>query len=220
MPSAIQDILAIRGADRNLDEIVTKISSAISVFIGRRVAKDEKAAEVAKRIETNAATYIDEAVQTQKNAESQNRIIGIVWYVSGFLSLLGGIGFAAFALSHPNTAKSVEWADVGVAALKSIVVIGLLAACSKYAFALGKSYISESLKCSDRIHAIAFGKFYLQAYGDKATWAELKEVFQHWNIDRTSTFSSLDAAQIDPQILSLLGDVAKSALGQKNKKTS
>lgn len=88
------------------------------------------------------------------------------------------------------------------------------------AFALGKSYISESLKCSDRIHAIAFGKFYLQAYGETATWADLKEVFQHWNIDRTSTFSSLDSAQIDPQILSLLADVVKSALGRNAGKST
>ena len=110
--------------------------------------------------------------------------------------------------------RPTEWADLAVASLKSVIVIGLLAACAKYAFSLGISYVSEALKCSDRIHAIAFGKFYLQAYGEKATWAELKEVFQHWNIDRTSTFSSLDTTQIDPQILSLLGDVVKAALGK------
>ena len=71
---------------------------------------------------------------------------------------------------------------------------------------------SEALKCSDRIHAIAFGKFYLQAYGDKATWAELKEVFQYWNIDRASTFSGLDPTQIDPQILTLIAQVANKTV--------
>jgi hypothetical protein len=214
IPSVVQDILVLMAPERNLDEITAKIAASISSFIGRRAANDEKAAEVAKRIETNAASYIEEAVQFQRKAEARNRIGGVVWHIAGFLSLLGGIGFAALALTNPNSNKPTEWADLGIATLKSVIVIGLLAACAKYAFSLGKSYISESLKCSDRIHAIAFGKFYLQAYGEKATWVELKEVFQHWNIDRTSIFSSLDPAQIDPQILSLLGDVMKSAMGK------
>jgi hypothetical protein len=214
VPSIVQDIFVLRVLDRDFDDIVLRIEASISSFIGRRAAKDEKAAEVAKRIETNAASYIDEAVQFQRNAESSNRIAGIVWHIAGFVSLLGGIVFATLALTNPNSNRATEWTDLGIATLKSVIVIGLLAACAKYAFSLGKSYISESLKCSDRIHAIAFGKFYLQAYGEKATWVELKEVFQHWNIDRTSIFSTLDAAQIDPQILSLLGDIVKSAMGK------
>jgi hypothetical protein len=99
----------------------------------------------------------------------------------------------------------------------NVIVIGFLGACSRYAFSLGKSYISESLKSADRIHAIAFGKFYLRAFGEKATWSELKEVFQNWNIDRASTFSSLDVSQIDPQILSLIAQMSM-AFGGKAKK--
>jgi hypothetical protein len=80
--------------------------------------------------------------------------------------------------------------------------------------------MSESLKCSDRIHAIGFGKFYLKAYGEKATWLELKEVFQHWNIDRSSTFAALDSSQIDPQIIALISNVANTSverlLGKKS----
>ncbi|MBR1328961.1 MULTISPECIES: toll/interleukin-1 receptor domain-containing protein [Bradyrhizobium] len=214
IPSVVQDILVLMAADRDLDKIVSDISVSISQFVGRKAAKDERAAEVAKRIEINAASYIDDAVLSQSNAEARNRVMGIIWYVAGFISLLSGIAFAAFALAHGDANRPTEWTDLAVATLKGVVVIGLLAACARYAFSLGKSYVSEALKCSDRIHAIAFGKFYLQAYGDKATWVELKEVFQHWNIDRTSTFSSLDTAQIDPQILSLLGDVVKTAIGK------
>jgi len=214
IPSVVQDIFVLTAPDRNLDDIIAKVQASISSFIGRRTAKDEKAAEVAKRIETNAASYIDDAVQFQRNAETRNRISGVAWYIAGFMSLLAGTIFALVVLTNPNSGRVTEWTDLTIATLKSVIVIGLLAACAKYAFSLGKSYISESLKCSDRIHAIGFGKFYLQAYGEKATWVELKEVFQHWNIDRTSIFSSLDPSQIDPQILSLLGDVVKSAIGK------
>jgi hypothetical protein len=56
----------------------------------------------------------------------------------------------------------------------------------------------------------------LQAFGAKANWSELKEVFQYWNIDRSSTFSTLDASQIDPQILSLISSIA-TVIGTKGK---
>ena len=61
--------------------------------------------------------------------------------------------------------------------------------------------MSESLKSADRMHAISFGKFYLKVYGSDDTWPELKEVFQHWNIDRSSSFSSQTTAEFDPKII-------------------
>lgn len=76
--------------------------------------------------------------------------------------------------------------------------------------------MSEALKSSDRIHAIQFGKFFLRAYGSKANSTEIREVFQHWNIDRTSTFSSLDAAQIDPQIVSMVVQIVSAISGKKD----
>jgi len=96
-----------------------------------------------------------------------------------------------------------------LAALKALLVIGLLGACAKYAFSLGKSYASEALKCSDRIHAIRFGEFYLRAFGEKTQWSELKEVFQHWNIDRSSSFSTLDASSFDPKFIESMIEFAK-----------
>jgi len=111
------------------------------------------------------------------------------------------------------------WLEFSILALKSIVVIGLLGACSKYAFTLGKSFMSESLKSADRMHAISFGKFYLKVYGSDATWPELKEVFQHWNIDRSSSFSSQTTAEFDPKIIESMLELFR-AFGQSpsNKK--
>ncbi|WP_413711756.1 hypothetical protein [Rhizobium sp. Rhizsp82] len=97
----------------------------------------------------------------------------------------------------------------------NIVMIGVLAALAKYAYSLGKSYMSESLKSSDRIHAIQFGKFFLRAYGDRLTPSEVKEAFQHWNIDRNSTFSTLDPAHIDPQIYSLITQLVSAVRSGK-----
>lgn len=58
----------------------------------------------------------------------------------------------------------------------------------------------ESLRNSDRIHAISFGEFYLKAYQEKADWKEIKEAFQHWNIDGGSSFNSQNANDFDPKI--------------------
>ena len=176
-------------------------------------AKEKKAEETARKIESNASAYIEQAIGVQRVSEGRNNRYGKLWYFIGFSALLIGIGFALISL-HYNAVEP-SWINLSTVVLTNIIVIGFLGACSRYAFSLGKAYTSESLKASDRIHAIAFGQFYLRAFGDgqKANWSELKEVFQHWNIDRESTFSNLDSAQIDPQILTLIG--LATALGAR-----
>jgi hypothetical protein len=72
--------------------------------------------------------------------------------------------------------------------------------------------MGEALKNNDRGHAISFGQFYLKAYGDRATWEEIREVFQHWNIAKDSPFGSLDAREFDPKLLESLIDLAKTAV--------
>jgi len=64
--------------------------------------------------------------------------------------------------------------------------------------------MTESLKNADRIHAISFGKFFLQAFGDNVDAKEVKEVFQHWNISNSTSFSGLDADKFDERGSSLV----------------
>lgn len=59
----------------------------------------------------------------------------------------------------------------------------------------------ESLRNSDRGHAISFGEFYLRVYADKADWREVKEVLQHWNIDKGSQFTTHNSAEFDPKLM-------------------
>lgn len=209
IPEVIQDLHAIIVPDRNIDQTVERISTAISAFIGRRVAKEEQAEAVAQRIEVNAAEYIEEAIRSLEKLEKRNSVIGSTWYIAGFVSLILGIAFAFVGVVNISSAPERTWVDFAILSLKTIVVIGLLGACAKYAFTLGKSYVSESLKSADRIHAISFGKFYLRVFSTKATWPELKEVFQHWNIDRSSSFSSLDTSQFDPKLMESIIEIAR-----------
>lgn len=215
IPPIIQDLLVISASDRNLAELTQKIETAIASFFGRRAAKEEKEVAFSRRIETNAAEYIEEAIALLGKLEARNRHFGNAWYVSGFLALILGIVFAVVGVAGLVAVGERGWLDFAILALKSVVVVGLLGACSKYAFTLGKSYVSESLKSADRMHAISFGKFYLRVYGSKATWPELKEVFQHWNIDRSSSFAGQTTSEFDPKVIESLLELAR-ILGSKS----
>ncbi len=218
IPLSLQDIHAIIQLDRNVLEIVPKIESAISAFVGRRAAIETAATEAAEKIQSNAADFVKVAIRSLAMLEKRDRLLSYFWYGIGFVALIIGIAFAFVGLSQVGQQTNLATESIILVALKTIVVIGLLSACAKYAFVLGKSYSSESLKSSDRIHAIRFGEFYLRAFGDKTRWDELKEVFQHWNIDRNSSFSTLDVSQFDPKIVESLLDVARLVSGRKNVK--
>ena len=213
LPPALQDIQALLSPDRDMDFILHEISRSISYSVGIEAAKGTKATETARRIDENAPDYIEEAINAQKDAEQKNRSRGRTWYLIGFCSLVLGIIFSVTSLKVRASPSS--WTELASLVVINIVVIGFLGSCSRYAYSLGKAYTSEALKASDRIHAISFGKFYLSVFKENVLWDEIKEVFQYWNIDRMSTFSTLDASQIDPQILNLLGQVANSFSGKR-----
>jgi len=79
----------------------------------------------------------------------------------------------------------------------------------KTSFAIAKSFMVESLRNSDRVHAIKFGEFYLKTFGSEVRWQELKDAFQHWNIDLGSDFVKQNVKDFDPDILTKLVSALK-----------
>lgn len=211
IPPVISDIQVLLANRQEIPYVIEKIDRAISNFMGRKAAEEKKEEEVKQRIESNAATFIQEAIDSLEKQESRNRRSGNVWYYLGYITLVGGIAFGLYSISQFSNSSDIQWIRFAYLSLKSVVVVGLLIACSKYSFTLGKSYMSEALKSADRMHAISFGKFYLKAFGEKSDWGELKEVFQHWNLDRSSAFSNLDTNQFDPRFVEAIIEVAKAA---------
>jgi len=209
LPSIIEDILVLRAIGLEPRAVAERINTAISKYVGSRIAKEEEQVAFSRIVEENSAVYIDEVIASQSKSERRNRASASIWYLGGFLSLIAGISFVALGVAEVASLASRGWADFAIVALKSFVAVGLLGACSKYAFTLGKSYMSESLKCADRIHAIGFGKFYLKVYGADAPPSEVREVFQHWNIDRNSVFASLGTAEFDPKLLENLLEILR-----------
>lgn len=85
--------------------------------------------------------------------------------------------------------------------ISGVLTLVLILALGRLLFILGKSFMVEAIRNSDRIHAISFGEFYLNAYGKVATRDEVREVFGKWNIDNGSSFISQSPKDYDPQIL-------------------
>lgn len=212
IPLVIQDIQCVMGDRNKIQEVVTLIIQAITSHLGRKAAVEQKREERKAKIEQTASDYIDQAMQYLQKREKELSDQAQLWNLIGWGSLVGGVVVAAFfmimSLVDPSRFAANEWPKIAFLGIKSVIIVALLVASAKYAFSLAKSYMCESLKNSDRIHAISFGKFYLQAFGESVDANDVKEVFQNWNISGTSAFSSLETSQFDPKIIEAIVSVA------------
>jgi hypothetical protein len=201
-------------ADR-VDMAVQHALTSIEFFEREKRQKTERLEEVKQDV----SDFVTDAIAQQQAYENHHRKWAIFWYFAGVAFLLSVLGLTAFSIHTVITAGDTVAQASYILPISllilNIVMVGVLAALARYAYSLGKSYMSESLKSSDRIHAIQFGKFFLKAYGDRLTPSEVKEAFQHWNIDRNSTFSTLDPSQIDPQIYSLITQLVSAVRSGK-----
>ncbi len=222
IPPIIQDIQCLIADPNDLNSVIDKVIKAISFYDTKLKIEQEKEAKKIEKIETNASEYVGAAMEKLGQRESRNKLIGNIWYALGFICLFGGVVFGVFGikefLSTEKIAVYIQWTVVVILTIKTAVIIGLLIACSKYSFTLGKSYINEALKNADRSHAISFGKFYLDAYGASAKWEELKEAFQYWNINNESSFSKIDTNQYDPKFVELVVELSKIISSRTDKK--
>lgn len=218
IPVLLADRLVYRAEGRLLEDYFPEILSAITAFEGRREQQNQRL----EAVEQDLSDFVDDAIKQQRLFESNNKRWAFFWQFAGVGSLLSVVGVTGYSLyrAASNTFVPAE-SSFSLVVLVSllvvnVVIIGVMAALARYSYSLAKSYMSESLKSSDRIHAIQFGKFFLKAYGGRLTPAEVKEAFQHWNIDRNSTFSTLDPSHIDPQIFALIAQLVGAASARKN----
>lgn len=214
LPGDLSEIHAVVLARREIQPVVEGVNHALAEQRGRLLAKKEQSDETAQKIANTAPAYIEKAIAGQRTLQEANTKLAQVWYGVGFGSLVIGIGFVVYSLLA-GSSTNIDWVQLARLFLSNVIIIGFLGACARYAFTLGKSYTTEALKASDRIHAISFGQFYLDAFGANAGWSELKEVFAHWNIDRASDFAGIDIAQIDPQVLTTIAQIASALTPKK-----
>lgn len=194
--------------DGNLAKVVSNIHKVLEYNKAIHSERKRLKKEQANKLETSKTEFIKEAEQRLNNKEASLKLSANICYGVGYVALILGV-LAAFFLIKESLVDKLETIGIILLSIKGLIGVGLLVASSKYAFTLGKSYMNESLKNSDRLHAISFGKFYLQAYGDVVTPEDVKEVFQHWNIDKDSSFKELGSDSFDPRIFESAMEIAK-----------
>jgi len=215
-PAVLSEIQCIIVPERDVTRITNLLARALDDLVGRQIAEEQEKEEVRSRVKATAAEYISVSLNQLRSRERTYRRTALVWYSLGYFALLGGIGFGIWRATIA-TSTSINWPTLAHFAAISAITIGLLIALSKFAFTLGKSFMVESLRNSDRIHAISFGEFYLKAFGEKAEWKEVKEALQHWNIDLGSSFISQDTSQYDPKMVETGIEIAKFLSAQVDK---
>jgi len=179
-----------------LTDSLIRLVNEISKEPIRQIAQKEKE----QKLETSAASFVQESISELSKREKVLKFQATTWYIIGFIALILGIGVALY-LVRINEEELKSTIGIIYLILKSLFAIGLLVAASRYAFNLGKTFMNESLKNADRIHAISFGKFYLQVYGANIKPEDLKDVFKDWNTTQESPFLKLDSGEFDPQLL-------------------
>jgi len=204
--------------DTQLNKVVSNIHRAIERNNAVRAEETKRKKEQVAKLEVSKTEFIREAEEKLNKKENSLRFSANIWYGVGYMALIFGV-FGAFFLINESLGKNLDTTAIAILSVKGFIGVGLLVASSKYAFTLGKSYMNESLKNSDRLHAISFGKFYLQAYGDVVSPEDVKDVFQHWNLNNDSSFKELVSSSFDPKLLESAVSIA-SILSKNEKKNA
>lgn len=185
-------------------ELQEKEREVILAFEELEREKEKYREESRSKIESRSSAYVNDALSALDSSSRKYHTVGTIWSVFGSLAIVAGVltglYFGVLGLTPLEGNTDISWAQVSFFAFKGVIVIGLFVALAKYCFTYGQSFTHESIKNSERKHAINFGKFYLETYGADAQWSQIKEAFEHWNINSSSAFSGNDSDKFDPKI--------------------
>ncbi|HDS6881062.1 hypothetical protein [Citrobacter sp. Cf224] len=149
------------------------------------------------RLEIKFPEYVDTAVNGLKTKGNSFEKKALWWNVQGgvalFLSILSAVASLIYGgyQFHSAAKENIDWFFFLFLLIKGLIIVTLFGAWAKYAFNVANAYVHEALKRSDRMHAISFGKFYLEIYGNKVDQKEMKDIFENWNINTDSAFTKV-----------------------------
>lgn len=175
------------------NEILYKEKELNQLIVEAEKEKERYREESRQEIESKSQKFVDSALQLLKKKEEKFYNISTAWSVVGAMSIAAGIGFAIYTtisgadVYHQGSSHNLSYYIYTL--FRGLIVVGLFGLLSRYAFIYSSSFMHESLKSGERLHAIKFGEFYLDAYGADANWDQLREAFENWNISGRSAFS-------------------------------
>lgn len=188
--------------DKSLEKDAIEKIRLILAAHDEKIKQDEQEKRKSEeKVKTGLSKYIEDVFVNLKESEKRNKRFAFWLYSVSILSLIATIIIAiVFAANKNWQTANIEYMVAYSVACLFVVVI--LISLSKLLFTLAKSFMVEAIRCSDRIHAISFGKFFLDAYGAEASREEVLKAFSSWNIDNGSTsFRNQSGEDYDPKIL-------------------
>lgn len=170
----------------------------VNTFTDEDAISKQEAEALEKSIETDGYDYLETTITSLNDSARSNKLMACLCYLGALVFIVGGM-FYYFSQNGLwfKGAEKIELYALVYETIKLAFFSGLLISITRLLFLLGKSFMVEAIRFSDRAHAIRLGKLYLQLYKSKFEWGELKDVLQNWNIDKGSAFINLDAKDIE-----------------------
>ena len=181
-----------------------------------RLLQDEHQKQVQEKIELKVPEFVESAVGALKDKEISFAEKAEKWNFHGSISLGLAIASAVGALIYGGFAfnsaakENIDWFFFSFLLLKGLIVVSLFGAFAKHAYNIGNAYMHESLKRSDRMHAINFGKLYLEVYGNDVSQNDMKSIFENWNMNSDSAFTKIQASNFEPKVVEQVTQMIKA----------
>ena len=192
--------------------------------------KIEHDKQIQSKIEIKVPEYVENAIRALENKEKEYTEKAVEWGNKGKRSLYWALTAAIVAFIYgaiefrSASSTSINWLFFAYLMLKGLIIIGILAAWAKHAFTQSNAYMHEALKRSERIHAISFGKLYLEIYGNNVDKQEMKSIFENWNMESLSAFKDIKVDDFQPKINEHIKDILafakEMAISNKQKSAS
>ncbi|EKO3612147.1 hypothetical protein M3914_003358 [Vibrio metschnikovii] len=195
-------------------EILEKERMLEAAYIELAQERERYTEENRKQIESKSQEYVTRALSGLEAKENSFHWLSKMWAGLGALSIVLGVVFMImstfYGVNSFHNSQDFSWVYFLYVTFRGLIVVAMFIAFARYAFIFSNSYMHESLKNSERRHAINFGKFYLEAYGANASWEQVKEAFQHWNISSDSAFTKRNASDFDPKVMEKVVELSKA----------
>jgi hypothetical protein len=212
VPAPLAHVKTIVEPSRNVSTIAAQITNSLSAQTGRLEVREQLKRESQEHLEEFLRPVLNELHDRERSFRKNAKMC---YFFTGS-TLITGFAFAIYRAVFISMNRNPTWPQLVQNNVSTLVVFALLTAIARFAYILGKSFMVESLRNNNRLHAISLGKFYLEAFGERAQWTEMKEAFRSWNIDIGSSFLTQNATDIDPQLMQTAVAIA-TALAAKAK---
>ena len=182
----------------------------LTTFPEIAAAFDLETKKLTESIEEEGYTFLNNTIQNLNSREKTNRHISFCCYILSFVVLSALLAFFTWRyIFFFNTEINIELQSTIILCIGLVALSALAISICRFLFLLGKSFMVEAIRCSDRAHALGLGLFYLKLFKGKFKWEELRDVLQSWNIDKGSAFINLDAKDIEGVSLDKIATVLK-----------